>query len=78
VTLCEDCRLPHNDTEYCIDAQKAAMLALLNQIGNKGVCRGCGAEIYWVRHKNGKATPYTPAGMNHFLDCPKAKEFKRA
>jgi hypothetical protein len=53
------------------------IVKLLTQIGDKGKCRGCGAEIYWVTHKNGKKAPYTSSGLNHFADCPKAGDFKK-
>ena len=50
---------------------------LFKNIADPGICRGCGAAIFWVTHKNGRKTPYTASGLNHFIDCPKAKEFKR-
>lgn len=50
---------------------------LLHQIGEKGNCRGCGREIWWVRHKNGKKAPYTSEGLNHFADCPVGDRFKK-
>ena len=50
---------------------------LLAQIGSPGTCRGCGAPIWWVKHKNGKPAPYTAGGLNHFADCPAAASFKR-
>jgi len=59
----------------CIDAQKTAMRYLLQKIGKQGACRACGADIFWVRHANGKVTPYTPAGLNHFVDCPGRAQF---
>ncbi len=77
MTICENCNLP-NDTAHlhdCYGAQSAAMRTLLTNIGDPGKCRGCSAEIFWVTHKNGKKTPYTPAGLNHFVDCPAAKQF---
>ncbi len=40
-------------------------------------CRACGAELAMVRHKNGKLAPYTMAGVNHFIDCEKADQFRR-
>ena len=46
-------------------------------IGDQGNCRGCGQAIYWIKHKNGKVAPYTEEALNHFADCPKAKDFKR-
>lgn len=49
---------------------------LLAQVGEPGKCRGCGADIYWVVHRNGKRAPYTPHGLNHFADCPAAQNFK--
>lgn len=76
MTLCLRCQLAHDDTQGCVDTQSAAMLALLKNIGDFARCRGCNAEIYWVTHRNGKVTPYTPAGLNHFIDCPQAERFK--
>ena len=40
-------------------------------------CRACGVELAMVRHKNGKLAPYTMGGLNHFLDCPNATQFRR-
>ena len=51
---------------------------LLNQVGEPGVCRGCGAPIWWVVHRNGKRAPYTEQGLNHFIDCTKAGQFRGA
>lgn len=78
MTICENCNLPNNTAHLhdCCEAQSAAMKALLTNIGDPGKCRGCQADIFWVTHKNGKKTPYTPAGLNHFIDCPAAKQFK--
>ncbi len=52
------------------------MTALLNAIGDPGECRACNRKLFWVTHRNGKKTPYTPEGLNHFVDCPAAKDFK--
>jgi hypothetical protein len=49
---------------------------LLPVIGEKGECRGCGAEIYWVHTKNMKKMPVTIKGLSHFADCPKADQFR--
>jgi len=49
---------------------------LLTQVGKPGKCRGCGADLYWVRHLNGKLAPYTPDGLNHFINCPQAAMFR--
>jgi hypothetical protein len=40
-------------------------------------CRGCPETIYFLKHANGASTPYTTDGMNHFKNCPKAKQFTR-
>lgn len=50
---------------------------LLAQIGDRAQCKGCNAEIYWVKHINGKNAPYTPEGLNHFSTCPRAADFRR-
>lgn len=50
---------------------------LVNVSGGPTDCQGCGATIYFVRHANGKATPYTVAGLNHFADCNRADRFRR-
>ena len=45
----------------------------------KRPCSRCGATIYIVHHvKTDKDAPYTKLGVNHFLDCPHAAEFRRA
>jgi hypothetical protein len=78
MTICTNCKLPgtHANGHECAGAQAEATLALLKNVGDRAVCSGCGAEIYWVHHKNGKRAPYTPAGLNHFVDCPKAAQFQ--
>lgn len=51
---------------------------LLSLVGSQGKCKGCGAEIWWVPHlANGTRAPYTAEGLNHFIDCPDAAQFKR-
>ena len=50
---------------------------LFRQIGNPDVCKGCGRKIWWIIHRNLKPTPYTETAQNHFIDCPKAKDFKK-
>lgn len=53
------------------------IISLLNQVGDPGVCKGCGKTIWWVKHLNGKKAPYTEKGLNHFADCPQANKFKK-
>jgi hypothetical protein len=40
-------------------------------------CKACSAELFFVRHANGKLTPYTSDGVNHFANCPEAARFKQ-
>lgn len=75
--ICGLCRLPHEEGLGCRAAMTKAMTDLLNNIGTKGFCRGCQAPVYWVTHKNKKPVPYTPAGLNHFQDCPQREQFRK-
>lgn len=65
------------DHKTCLLAVEKALHDLVKNCGTKGTCKGCHAEVYWIIHANGKTVPYTPAGLNHFIDCPNAKDFKR-
>lgn len=49
---------------------------LLSQVGEPGRCKGCGAPIWWVVHRNGRRAPCTEQGLNHFADCPQAGQFR--
>lgn len=40
-------------------------------------CQACGTLLYFVGHNNGKLAPYTAEAVNHFANCPKAKEFRK-
>lgn len=66
------------ETRACLEAQATAMRFLLQKAGRKGTCEGCGKTIYFVRHTNGSNTPYTEAGLNHFVDCAQRDRFRRA
>jgi len=34
--------------------------------------------IYWVRHPDsGRNAPYDPDGVNHFITCPRAADFRK-
>lgn len=58
-------------------AQREAMRKLLELVGGPpSKCRGCQAAVYWIRHRDKPTpTPYTAAGLNHFIDCPAAAQF---
>ena len=44
--------------------------------GTKAVpCKGCGADIYWMKTKAGKNMPCNADGTSHFETCPKSREF---
>ena len=60
-----------------LEKLKKNVVHMLNQTGTESKCKGCGARIWWVEHRNGKRAPYTETGLNHFIDCPKAKDFKK-
>lgn len=61
-----------------LEHARALMQALLKHVGSSAYCKGCGAQILWVRHvDNGKSVPYDPDGINHFATCTKAAQFKR-
>lgn len=49
----------------------------MDKIGNRSKCKGCGKEIWWIVHASGSVAPYTEEGLNHFINCPKAKDFRR-
>lgn len=40
-------------------------------------CKACGTDLFFVQHANGKLTPYTSDGVNHFANCPEAARFKK-
>ena len=46
-------------------------------VTNVDNCRGCGAQIQWVKTPANKWTPVNLDGTPHWGTCPKAKEFKR-
>lgn len=42
-------------------------------------CRSCGQTLYFVRHRaSNRLAPYTREAVNHFANCPEAKQFKKA
>ena len=58
------------------------MSNLLKLIGTPGQCGsgarpGCGAGIWWVQTKAGKAMPLNSDGTTHWATCPNSLNFKR-
>lgn len=43
----------------------------------KRTCKACTALLFFVRHSNGKLAPYTIDGLNHFVNCPQAEQFRK-
>lgn len=80
MTLCPTCQLPQSGNTFhgpvdCLQAMEKAMTDLLKNAGHFGTCTACNAPIVWIRHTNGKNTPYTTEGLNHFIDCPAREQF---
>lgn len=57
---------------------EARMESLLRLVAEEiRPCARCKTVIAMVRHKNGKLGPYTMDGVNHFINCPNAQDFRR-
>ncbi len=50
---------------------------LLLVCGRIASCKGCGRQIYWLKTKNGKDTPFDESGETHWATCSRAKMFKK-
>jgi len=69
---------PIDDMFAKLQTQRGLMKAMLKHVGEPGFCKGCGQEIAWVFHRDtSKNTPYDLDGTNHFITCPKAKDFRQ-
>lgn len=66
------------DVERTHQALRKNVYTLLNTLGDKAQCKGCGADIWWIKTRAGKNAPITAVGLNHFADCPKADRFRKA
>jgi hypothetical protein len=69
-----------------LERARENMKALLRNVGGVPThCRGCNAEITFVRHTASqrisnatqRLVPYNPDGVNHFITCPQAKAFRQ-
>jgi hypothetical protein len=65
------------EIEATVERRQEALRMLFDKIGDAAKCDGCGAMIYFVRHKNGKLAPYNPDAVSHFATCQFAGEFRR-
>jgi len=68
---------PINALREELEAVRGRLRALIRQVGEPAMCQGCEANIYFVRHLNGRNAPYDADGVNHFATCPKAENFRR-
>lgn len=61
------------------DEARQRLAELVQHAGQEAQCKGegCRARIYFIRHQNGRHTPYNPDGVNHFVTCPLRANFKR-
>lgn len=64
------------DDETLVTMREIARSFVMAQ-GDAGRCRSCQAAIWWIKHANGKATPYTREALNHFIDCPSREKHRR-
>ncbi len=76
MNLCPICKLVHEPTSPCTVSLQSVITMLLKNVGEPGHCKGCREPIFWVVHRNGKKTPYDPAGLNHFVSCAQAAQFR--
>lgn len=53
--------------------------AFLKVVADARPCSGptCGATIYWLRTKAGRAAPFNGDLTSHFATCPDVRRFKR-
>ena len=49
---------------------------LLNKIGSRAKCKGCGQQIWWVTTRHGKKMPVSESFLCHFEDCQSADQFR--
>lgn len=54
-----------------IERYRGFLAPLMVGIGKRGECERCGAEVFFVRLKNGDVKAFTAEGMQHSFDCKK-------
>jgi hypothetical protein len=74
--MAEQIESPELLTNREVEFLRANIGRLFQQIADPGFCKGCGEEIFWLLHRNGKKVPYTRDALNHFADCREAQRFK--
>jgi len=58
-----------------IEKRMATLLMLIAE--EVRPCKACGVQLAFVRHHNGRLAPYTIDGVNHFITCEKAEDFRK-
>jgi hypothetical protein len=56
---------------------RANVVRMLDVIGDRARCKGCGMVIWWIKTRAGKRAPYTEQATNHFADCPQAARYRK-
>lgn len=61
--------------------------AEVEERGEPGQCRSCGAQIWWILTATGKRAPYNPStgvdrpeepAVSHFATCPQSQAWRRS
>ena len=66
---CKKCRVHCDD--YTFEAQTPAINPNIPR------CRGCNAQIRWIKTPKGKTMPQNLDGSPHWSTCPNAKDFHK-
>lgn len=56
---------------------RANVARIFKQVGMARPCRGCGAPMIFLRHRNGNYAPYDVDGTPHHVTCPKVEQFRK-
>ena len=71
-----------NASEQLRYRAEGAMRLLLGLAGDIAECKGCGATVYFVKHRtknkdgSNKTGIYNPDGISHYATCPKSGDYK--
>jgi hypothetical protein len=58
-------------------AAKQRLIDLLWIHCDRNTCRGCNADIWWIKNNIGKPIPYDASGQIHFVTCSLRDRFKK-
>ena len=60
-----------------LDDLEIKVARLLDILGSKATCKGCGADIWWVFTRNQRKMPVSKNLVAHFGECPKGGRFRK-